>query len=150
MFLGTDILHFCRSTIPRSTIEAYLKTDYRIQGDWPLLLRIGRYSDELAALYAKYGVSCASVLTAWNPYSENRLDAENRDAQERLIGELDRLGLPHQPGAGVDPTGKWPPEDCRLVLGTKLLTARSLGRRYKQNGFVWVAADGEPVLVLLR
>ena len=150
MFLGTTVLAFYQSRVPRATIEAYLATDYRIQGDWPLVLRIGQADEQLAALYRKHAVQQAALLTAWNPFSEPRLDAENRAEQVRLISNLDRLNLQHQPAHGADPTGQWPPEDSRLVLGLDLATAVSLGRQFSQNGFVWAAADATPTLILLR
>ena len=149
MFSGTAISAFHRSRIPRSTIEAYLATDYRIEGEWPLVLRVGLPSESLTALYRTHSVQTAAVLTAWNPYSEPRPDAENHAAQTRLVSELDRLGLPHQPGHGADPTGEWLPEDSRLVLGLDLEVATSLGIRFGQNGFVWTRADAVPHLVLL-
>lgn len=150
VFSGTSIAAFGRSRIPRSTIEAYLATEYRIQGDWPLALRIGQANERLADLYRRHSVGSASVLTAWNPFSEPKSDVENHCAQGQMITEFDRLGLRHQPGHGADPTGKWPPEDSRLVLGADLGTARLLGRQFRQNGFVWAAADATPTLILLR
>ena len=150
MFLGTQISAFGGSTIPPSTIEAYLTTEYRIWGEWPLVLRIGQFNEQLAARYQGHLVATAAVLTAWNPYSEPRPDVENDAAQKALLQELDRLGLRHRPGHGADPTGKWPPEDSCLVLGLDLATAASLGTQFKQNGFVWIAADAVPTLVLLR
>jgi hypothetical protein len=150
MYSGISISGFSGSSIPRQTIEAYLATDYSIWGSRRLILRIGQRNDDLAALYQKYAVSSAAVLTAWNPYSERRSDAENQNAQVELISEIDRLGLCQEPGHGADPSGKWPPEPSRLVLGIGLETAQSLGRKFMQNGFVWMDTDGVPMLVLLR
>ena len=150
MFSGIIISSFYRSRISHATIAAYLATEYRIQGDWPLVLRIGQPNEQLASLYGVHAVRCAAILTAWNPYSEPKPDAENHAAQARLIAELDRLGLQHQPGHGADPTGQWPPEDSRLVFGLDFATATSLGVRFGQNGYVWAAADAEPTLVLLQ
>ena len=79
------------SSIPRQIIEAYLTTDYSIWGGRGLVLRVGQHNDDLAALYQKYSVSSAAVLTAWNPYSELRSDAENQGAQVELVSEIDRL-----------------------------------------------------------
>ncbi|MFZ1089756.1 MAG: DUF3293 domain-containing protein, partial [Xanthobacteraceae bacterium] len=98
MFSGINILDFRGSSIPRQTIEAYLATDYSIWGSRRLILRVGQRNHELAALYQKYAVSTAAVLTAWNPYSEARSDAENETAQRDLISEIDRLSLRHEPG----------------------------------------------------
>ena len=150
MFSGTMISAFCSSRIPRSTIAAYLATEYRIAGNSPLVLRIGQPNQQLAALYRGHAVDRAAVLTAWNPHSEPRPDAQNHAAQAQLIAELDRIGLHHEPGHGADPTGLWPAEDSRLVLGLDYVIATSLGIRFGQNGFVWAAADADPTLVLLR
>jgi hypothetical protein len=150
MFSGTNVLDFRGSSIPRETIEVYLATDYSICGGWRLLLRVGQRNQDLAALYQKYSVSTAAVLTAWNPYSEPRSDAENETAQRELISAIDSLSLRHEPGHGADPTGKWPPEPSRPVRGVDLETAATLGRRFRQNGIVWVSVNAVPILVLLR
>jgi hypothetical protein len=150
VFSGINILDFRGSSIPRETIKAYLATDYSICGTSHLTLRIGQQNQDLAALYQKYAVSTAAVLTAWNPYSQPRSDAENETAQRELISAIDSLSLRHEPGHGADPTGKWPPEPSRLVLGVDLETAATLGRRFRQNGIVWVSANAVPTLVLLR
>lgn len=150
MISGIGISDFDRSRIPRETIEAYLATDYRIWGDWPLLLRVGQHSAELAALFEAQRVASAAVVTAWNPYSELRPDAENQSAQARLVSDIEQLSLRHQPGHGADPTGSWPPEPSRFVLGIDLTSAGLLGRKYGQNGIVWAGADAVPNLVLLH
>jgi hypothetical protein len=150
MFSGTNVLDFRGSSIPREPIEAYLATDYSICGGRRLILRVGQRNQDLAALYQKYAVSTAAVLTAWNPYSEPRSDADNETAQRELSSEIVSLSLRHEPGHGADTTGKWPPEPSRLVLGIDLETAATLGRRFRQNGIVWVSANAVPILVLLR
>jgi hypothetical protein len=150
LFAGINISEFGGSRIPLQTIEAYLATEYTIWGNWHLILRVGERNDELASLFQKCLVFSAAVLTAWNPYSELRSDAENQAAQVELISEIDRLGLRHEPGHGVDPSGKWPPEASRFVLGLDLDTAASFGHQFGQNGIVWVSANAVPTLVLLR
>ena len=150
MIFGIDIAAFGRSRIPRATIEAYLATDYRIWGDWPLVLHIGQRSVELGSLFEAQKVASAAVVTAWNPFSEPRPIVENQTAQARLIADIEQLALQHQPGHGADPTGVWPPEPSRLVLGIDLTSAGSIGRKYGQNGVVWAGADAIPTLVLLR
>jgi hypothetical protein len=143
MFSGINILDFRGSSIPRQTIEAYLATDYSIWGSRRLILRVGQRNHELAALYQKYAVSTAAVLTAWNPYSEARSDAENETAQRDLISEIDRLSLRHEPGHGADPTGKWPPGvlcitragDCG---GSKRSRARQGNKWIDVGDNIWV------------
>lgn len=130
-------------------IGAYLATEYQIWSKRPFVLRIGQQSDELAALYQEYAVSTAAVLTAWNPRSELRPNAENEIAQAELISEIDRLALRQWSGHGADPTGEWPPEQSSLVLGLDLGTAQLLAYRFGQNGIVWAGEDTVPTLVLM-
>jgi Protein of unknown function (DUF3293) len=147
---GTEISAFGGSQIGRSTIEAYLSTEYRIWGERPLALRIGQRNADLAELYKRFVAESAGVITAWNPYSEQKSNEENLAAQAHLIVELDRRHLQHLPGHGADPTGNWPAEDSRLVLGIDLETATSLGEQFQQNGIVWATSDAVPKLILLR
>lgn len=150
MISGTDIFAFGGSQISRPTIEAYLATDYRVWGECPLMLRIGRRNAGLATLYGKHAVEAAAVITAWNPRSEPKTKPENAAAQDRLVAERDRKGLAHLLGEGADPTGQWPPEESRLVLGIDLADAATLGKQFEQNGIVWAGADAVPTLILLR
>jgi hypothetical protein len=150
MLSGIDISAFSGSKLPREMIVAYLATDYRVGGNWPIVLRTGQRSEELAALYRRCEVASAAVLTAWNPYGERRSDEENEAAQAELICKIDQMTLLHQPGHGADETGEWPPEPSHLVLGLDLQSAESLSREFRQNGFVWFAASAVPELVLLH
>lgn len=151
MFMGTHPAAFDGSAIPSKTIEAYLTTEYRIGGPSPFVILIGRRHCGLAALLADPDERpSAAVLTAWNPFSRRTRKSENRRAQECLVRELDRQQLPHCPGYGADPAGKWPVEDSRLVLNISLVAATALARQFRQNGFVWAAGDALPMLVLLR
>ena len=152
MFLGTHAAAFEGSAVPSKMIEAYLKTEYRIEGPAQFVILVGRRHHGLAALLAnaeKKRLS-AAVLTAWNPYSKRTRKPENRHAQERLVREFDRQQLSHYPAYGADPAGEWPAEDSRLVVNISLPAATALARRFRQNGFVWAAGDGLPMLVLLR
>ena len=150
MVLGIDIAAFRGSKVPRETIQAYLDTDFHICSVPEVILRIGQRSDEVIKLYEKYSVLTAAILTAWNPHSELHSAAENEIAQASLTSQIELLGLRHQPASGADPTGRWPPEPSRFVLGIDLKTAQSMGRKFRQNGIVSVAADGVPMLVMLR
>lgn len=150
MISGTEISAFGGSQISRPTIEAYLAAEYRIRGECPVVLRIGRRNASLATLYAKFVVDSAAFVTAWNPYSEPKTKPENTAAQDRLIAKLDRRALMHLPGEGADPRGQWPPEESRLVLGIDLAAAAKLGKQFDQNGIVWAGPEAVPTLIVLR
>ncbi len=155
MFLGTHLSALDRSVISSKTIEAYLATEYRIGGHAGFILRIGQRHTGLRSLLLgrlllDRKVTSSAVLTAWNPWSKRHSKAENNRAQQDLLTELDRRELDHIPGYGVDPTGEWPAEESRLVLGIDLATAAEIGKHFRQNGLVWAAEDALPLLVLLR
>ena len=138
------------SAIPASLIRAYEATDYRVLEPAPFIMKIGRRSLELEDLYRRTGARTATVITAWNPRSEKRTDAENDAAQANLIGDLERAGLAHLPALGADPKGEWKGEVSLLVLDAPKETVEALGRKYGQNCIVCVEADAVPRLVFLR
>jgi hypothetical protein len=75
MISGTDIAAFGGSRIPRSTIEAYLATEHRIQGAWLILLKIGQHIARLGALYRRHSVeACGHTYGVLQRASEASTD----------------------------------------------------------------------------
>lgn len=120
----------------RETLDrAYRNARYRVDDGGAVFdMRVGRPCEPLRALMTRRGVREAAFLTACNPGSAPRSDADNRAAQVRLR-------------AALDPEGIWPPEPSLLVLGIERERAAALARRFRQNAFVWLPADAVPVLV---
>lgn len=137
-------------TIEPSTIQAYLKTDYCVFGQVPLVLRVGVKNELLAKLYRQFAASSSAYITACNPHGQLASEKANAAAQARLVKELQRRGLNHVEGAGQHPQGGWPAEPSYLVLGLSLDEAKMLGRKYRQNAIIWCGDDSVPELVMLR
>ena len=131
-------------------IRAYEATEYRVLEPVPFTLKVGQRSRELERLYERTGTRTAAVITAWNPCSEERSDAENHTAHENLAGDLKLIGLQHLPALGADPKDKWKGEESFLVLDAPRETAERLGRKYGLNCIVWAEANAAPVLLFLR
>jgi len=138
------------SSIPASLIRAYEETDYRVLEPEPFTMKIGIRSQDLAKLYGRTGAKTAACITAWNPRSEKKSDAENEAAQARLIADLHAAGLRHLPAIGADPKDKWKGEVSLLVLDAARGTVEDLGRKYGQDCIVWAEADALPKLLFLR
>ena len=144
------------SQLPLPLIDAYKGTTYRANADNGLVeLRIGIRSRELLNLYERQGLDSniarsSALITAWNPYSEERNASENAAANAALEAELRAYGLPyfHGEGQGTDP--QWAPEASFLAFGLTQQAAIDLGRRYNQNAIVFAGDDGIPHLLLLR
>ncbi|MEQ8710237.1 MAG: DUF3293 domain-containing protein [Rhodospirillales bacterium] len=139
-----------RTAIPAELLEAYAQTEFHVFSDPPLVLRIGARNNAMQDLFARTGSSSAAFVTAWNPYSEPRTEAENIRAQDQLMREVHDAGYSHVPGEGRDPSGLWPGEASLLISGISRPEAEALGQRYGQNAIVWVGSELVPELVLLR
>ena len=139
-----------QTTIDAAMLQAYRETEYRVAGETPFVLRIGRHSPELASLHARYRCSASAYVTAYNPFSRTLSDTENQARDTQLDRELTARGLTHFEGIGQHPTNGWPGESSYLILGLDLEAARALGSRYEQNAIVWVGPDAVPQLIPLR
>lgn len=135
------------SSLPEEVIDAYLKTDYYVFDDPPLLMKIGERSDDAIILMASLGTETAAFLTAWNPGSEILTDDENEDRQTGLLTEIEDRRLNYLVGYGE--LDDWR-EYSYLVMGISKEDAIRLGGQFEQNAFVWLDPRGIPELVCLR
>ena len=86
--------------IDRSMVQAYLETEYRVEADPPLTLKIGQAHPGLAALHRAYQVQTSAFITACvhNPKADEEEIAQSiRNASPtaspnaRLVGHADAL-----------------------------------------------------------
>ena len=132
-------------------IRAYLATDYRLgHAAQDIVLTIGQRSERLAALFAAKGVNCGAFLTAYNPRGTLQPEAANHLAHAQLATQLEQLGHELSAGAGSENGTDWPAEKSYFALGMALEPAKAMGTRFDQDAIVWVGADAEPQLILLR
>jgi len=136
--------------VPREMIEAYAKTDFRVDANVPFVLKIGIQNKSLLELYAQEKYDCAAYITAFNPYSQELTEKGNLDAQDSLLQQLSLSAFKIIEGSGQDPLGEWPSEPSALALGMSKTEAMDIGNKYKQNAIVWVGADAIPELIMLR
>ena len=128
--------------------RAYEQTDYIVDDDPPLVLRIGEPNDGARILFASFNVESAAFITAWNPRSRELPLDENYDRQADLLEAIEQLRLNYFVGRGENTEHGWH-EDSYLVLGITLEQANALAQQFEQNGFVWIPMSGVPELVLL-
>ena len=138
------------TSIDASTVQAYLETEYRVQGDKPFTLKAGEVCPALAAAHKRYRVDCSAYITACNPLSQILDDEDNAERHAALGQELGRRSLTFIEGIGQHPSNQWPGEPSYLVFGLTLMAAKTLGTRLEQNAIVWSGADAVPQLTLLR
>lgn len=139
------------TSVPPALIRAYRATHYHVQvGTQGYVLRVGHYSSELAAAYARSGHANALFITADNPFSEP-VDAAENAAQHAALGRvMHKLTADLFDGFGRNPAEAWLAEQGYLALGIDRTQACVLGIHFRQNAIVWAAADAVPKLILLR
>lgn len=125
--------------------QAYLETDYRVDDDPPLSLRIGERNDGVRVLMASFNVESAAFITAWNPGSERLPEDDNYARQARLLDAIEQLRLNYFVGRGEHPKDGYG-EDSYLVLGISRDQANELARQFGQAAYVWVTMSGVPEL----
>ena len=132
-------------------VRAYLATDYRLgHAAQDIVLTIGQRSERLAALFATKGVNCGAFLTAYNPRGTLQPEAANHLAHAQLATQLEQLGHEVIAGAGSEKGTDWAAEESYFALGMDLEPAKAMGTHFDQDAIVWVGADAEPQLILLR
>lgn len=140
-----------QSSVPSVLVEAYRATNYHVFLDGkPFVLRVGQHSEALDSLYHDTQTRTAVFITAENPFSLTMSPAENGASQKRLAQKLSSLTEHIFEGTGQGDDETWPPEASFLALGVNREQACTLGRQFGQNAIVWVDADAEPELILLR
>lgn len=146
----TESFLFPASAIDPRTVQAYLETEYRVQGEPGFILHVGRASADLLSAHKRLEADCSAFLTACNPFSEPFDEAANAARQAELAHQLSSLGLVFLPGIGQHPSNDWPGEESFLVFGLTLQAAEAIGSQWGQNGIVWSGADAVPQLILLK
>jgi len=138
------------STIDAVTVQAYQETDYRVHGDEPFSLTIGKSCPALAAAHKRHRVDCSAYITACNPFSQILDDQVNAERHTGLGLELCQRSLTSIKGIGQHPSNRWPGEASYLIFGLSLEAAKAIGTQLEQNAIVWAGADAVPQLILLR
>ncbi|MEO5341122.1 MAG: DUF3293 domain-containing protein [Magnetococcus sp. MYC-9] len=138
------------SCIDTATLQAYLETDYRVEGPPAFTLRVGTVSLELAAAHWAQRVESSAFISACNPYSQLLDEVANAERHAALEHQLCQSGLVCLPGVGRHPANPWPGEASLLVFGMTLEAAMALGSQWEQNAIIWNGADAKPQLILLR
>lgn len=124
-------------------LQAYRETDYRVRlaGGGHASIHIGHALPAALQAPAEGG----GFLTAWNPDSEPRSRADNRQAQRQLLQQLQTLpGCQWRAGLGIGRTG-WH-EASLWITGLTAIQLDRLAVQYGQRAWVGTDADGKAVL----
>ena len=138
-------------TISPELIRAYREAHYIVLDEGTeIRLKVGTVNLELARLMSNKNAHTASVLTAYNPYSEVKTKQENELAQMQLRQRLEELGIATLEVVGRDAKEQWEPEPSVLALDLTLKEAETLADEYGQNAFIWIPKQDGAIELRLR
>lgn len=118
------------------TITAYEQTDYLVDDQPPVCLRIGDDDQQHQPWLVRHGARSASILTAWNPFGQELPAAENDALQQRLQHTIVQSGLRWLPARGEDPKGSWTPEPGFCVFDVPAAMLDEWLQLFRQNAAV--------------
>jgi len=123
-------------------LGAYLDADYRweLDGDWHRM-RIGSTAPQVDLAFPE--ATRFGLVSAWNPFSVERPEHENRAADDALHFQLADSHLAYRPAFSSGWDRSWR-EPSWLVVGMPVQTFDTLARRFGQMGTLWWRR-GEPV-----
>ena len=138
-------------TISPELIRAYREAHYIVLDEGlEIRLQVGTVNLELARLMSNKNAHTASVLTAYNPYSEVKTKQENELAQTRLRQRLEEMGIATLDAIGRDAKEQWEPEPSVLALDLTLKEAETLADEFSQNAFIWIPKQDAVIELRLR
>ena len=134
--------------LDEALLKAYNETEYRLLLEPVIVLVPGQTSSAADDLLNSLGSSSGIVMTAYNPMSVTKTEAENDQAQSQLIEDINSRGLQHLPAEGVGMDGLWPPEPSIFLCGLNFTEANDLAVKYQQAAFVEIQI-GSPAKVVI-
>jgi hypothetical protein len=138
-------------TISPELIRAYREAHYIVLDEGTeIRLQVGTVNLELARLMSNKNAHTASVLTAYNPYSEVKTKQENELAQTRLRQRLQEMGIATLDAIGRDAKEQWEPEPSVLALDLTFKQAETLADEFSQNAFIWIPKQDAVIELRLR
>lgn len=134
--------------IENPLIEAYENTNYHVFYDEEIIINIGKKNTDLNQLFKEKNLISASIITAYNPFSEIMTDKQNVSVQLQLKKTLKDSNLFYLNAIGKDPNNKWKGEASFFIENISRENAIKLGRKFNQNAIVWIDQNLIPELIL--
>ncbi len=133
------------STAPEDLRRAYASALYHIERYAPATFTTNTAPGDVARWLDALGAHSATVVTAWNPFSERLPDAENEAAGTELRRAVVDAGLAYVDARGTDPEGVWS-EDSLCVFDASEGTVDLWLRAFGQNAVLVLRRGDAPAL----
>ena len=131
-------------------LQSYKSADYHVDASPSFILKIGIHSAELDSIYNTSHKYTAAFITAFNPYSQELSNQENKDRNYKLEELIQSLHFDYIHGEGKCGNDDWDGEESFLIIGISEEQASEIGKQFEQNAIVWCNKDAIPQLLLLK
>jgi len=131
-------------------LNSYKLANYHVDASPSFILKIGIQSPELESIYKTSHKHTAAFITAFNPYSQELSNQENKDRNHKLEELIQSLHFDYIHGEGKCGDGDWDGEESFLIFGISEKQASEIGKKFEQNAIVWCDKDAIPQLLLLK
>ena len=131
-------------------LKSYKLANYHVDASPSFILKIDIHSPELESIYKTSHKHTAAFITAFNPYSQELSNQENKDRNLKLEELIKSLHFDYMRGEGKCGDGDWDGEESFLIFGITEKKASEIGKEFEQNAIVWCDKDAIPQLLLLK
>ena len=131
-------------------LKSYKLANYHVDALPSFILKIDIHSPELESIYKTSHKHTAAFITAFNPYSQELSNQENKDRNHKLEELIQSLDFDYIHGEGKCGDGDWDGEKSFLIFGISEKQASEIGKEFEQNAIVWCDKDAIPQLLLLK
>ena len=131
-------------------LKSYKLANYHVDASPSFILKIDIHSPELESIYKTSHKHTAAFITAFNPYSQELSNQENKDRNHKLEELIQSLDFDYIHGEGKCGDGDWDGEKSFLIFGISEKQASEIGKEFEQNAIVWCDKDAIPQLLLLK
>lgn len=138
------------SDISHALIQAYQSAIYRIYSSPKCVLKVGEMSKCASELLAKNHARSATILTAFNPYSDLYSDEQNLFRHRALFLKIKQLEVSFLDASGEDQIGTWKPERGYCIFDLDRTDSLELAKQFAQNAYIFIDSKGLVSLELTR
>ena len=128
--------------------KLYLEAVYAVfWNEAEILFKVGEISDEIRQLLQAEKAQTFAFLTAYNPFSKQLADEENKLRQAELIRFLKTDNFIFYKGYGTNEDESWEREESLFILNIELEKALQIARRFEQHAILFGEISGKIQLI---
>jgi len=145
--LKYQFLERLQNRLPSELLVPYFETLFICDNYPGSPLQFGRVSADWEDVFSTQNINSVSVITAYNPFSQQDAQEDNEARQSRLYNRLANDGFEVLKGIGTSQDKQWQ-EPSYFVFNMSKVELIKYLIEFEQTGGVWMGSDTIPELIL--